>query len=280
MGVNSGTGELKQVLLSQPTNVQKGEQLNEIAKKWEISTIDEALVKQEFYRLQTLYTGLGIDVEIATPAETMPHAVFARDLGGCVKEGVILGNFAREIRKSETEFFHFVLETLAIPIIGEITGAGTFEGGDFAFLNEHTIAVGLLDRTNQEGYRQLQEILEPLGYRLHAVPMNPDYLHLDMCFNLVTPDIAIAYSKGLPAPFLELLDELGITLIEGPESEVFTHGYNVQSLGNRQVISLAQNTTINEKMRQKGLTVHEVAITETLKLGGGVHCMTFPLQRL
>jgi len=158
--------------------------------------------------------------------------------------------------------------------------AGTFEGGDFAFLNDHLIAVGLLDRTNEEGFRQLQTILEPLNYSLHPVPMKSKYLHLDMCFNLITSDTAIAYKKGLPANFLKILEEQGISLIEGEESEVFTHGYNVQALGNHQVISLKQNAILNQKMRCKGITVHEIDLTETLKLGGGIHCMTFPLKRL
>ncbi|MGX7196793.1 dimethylarginine dimethylaminohydrolase family protein [Enterococcus olivae] len=280
MYVNNGTGELKQILLSEPSNVQGAEQLNEIAKKWEMEAIDETLVKQEFRQLRELYVKLGVEVNVVTPPETMPHAVFARDLGGCVKEGVVLGNFKRNIRKTETKFFQAALEELNISVIGEVVGEGTFEGGDFAFLNERTLAVGLLDRTNEAGFQQLQTILEPLGYILHAVPMKAEYLHLDMCFNLVTPDTAIAYKKGLPATFLEVLDDLGITLIEGGESEVFHHGYNVQALGNRQVISLKQNTKINQAMRQREIEVHEIDITETLKLGGGIHCMTFPLKRI
>lgn len=280
MYVNSGIGELKQVLLSEPTNVQQAEQLNEIAKKWTMTAIDETLVKQEFHQLQEVYVKLGVDVKVVTSAATMPHGVFSRDLGGCVKEGVILGNFKQNIRKPETDFFRSALENLDVSVIGEIIGDGIFEGGDFSFLNEDTIAVGLLDRTNEEGFRQLQTILEPLGYRLHAVPMKPAYLHLDMCFNLVAPDTAIAYKNGLPASFLKMLSKLGISLIEGEESDVFTHGYNVQALGNRQVISLSQNKKINEEMRQRGIDVHEIEITETLKLGGGIHCMTFPLKRL
>jgi N-dimethylarginine dimethylaminohydrolase len=71
-----------------------------------------------------------------------------------------------------------------------------------------------------------------------------------------------------------------IELITDDEPAIFRHGYNVQAIGRDEVISLAQNRGINEKMRKKGLTVHEVKLTELLKLGGGIHCMTFPLRRL
>lgn len=44
-------------------------------------------------------------------------------------------------------------------------------------------------------------------------------------------------------------------------------------------MSLKQNTFINEALRSEGMEVIEVDMTELLKAGGGVHCMTFPLER-
>ena len=61
---------------------------------------------------------------------------------------------------------------------------------------------------------------------------------------------------------------------------IYQHGYNVQALGNGRVLSLAQNKAINSAMYELGLEVIEVEITELLKAGGGIHCMTFPLERV
>lgn len=279
MYVKNGTGRLKKVLLSKPKHVNKAEQINEIAKKWDLKQIDETLIQQEFLRLQKLYEKLGIEVTVVETTGEMPHAMFARDLGGCVREGYILGKFKHAIRKQETNFFQKSMETAGVPMIGQITGEGTFEGGDFAFLNEKTIAVGIVDRTNLSGVLQIRELLEPLGYSVHAVKTEPAYLHLDMCFNLVTPDIAIGYKEGLPVDFLELLEKLEIDLVSGAEEEIFQHGYNVQAIGDKRVVSLAQNKELNKEMRKRGIEVFELDITESLKLGGGIHCMTFPLKR-
>ncbi|MGM0216170.1 dimethylarginine dimethylaminohydrolase family protein [Enterococcus sp. AZ109] len=279
MYVKNGIGVLEQVLLSDPNHVTETSQINEIAKKWDLRKIDDGQIQREFEQVQNLYQKLGIQVQLAQATEILPHGVFARDFGCCVKEGYVLGRYKHGIRQPETHYFKAQMEKLGIPLLGTISGNGIFEGGDFVLLNEHTIAVGLLDRTNENGFRQLKELLEPFGYSLHAVKAKSEYLHLDMCFNLITPDTAIGYKAGLPDEFLDLLQELNIALIEGTEAAIFQHGYNVQAIGNRRVISLAQNQWLNTQMRHRNIEVYEINLEETLKLGGGIHCMTFPLKR-
>nr|WP_106449592.1 arginine deiminase family protein [Trichococcus alkaliphilus] len=279
MYVANGTGRLEKVLLSKPNHVHQAEQINEISKNWNLEHIDERRVQKEFHDLHALYESLGISVELMEKDEILPHAVFARDFGGCVNEGYILGKFKNGIRLPETAAYEEKMAELGVPLLGEVSGAGVFEGGDFAFLDERTVAIGMLDRTNAEGFGQITEILKPLGYEVHSVEMDPRYLHLDMCFNLVAPKVAIGYAD-LPETFVALLKKMEIELITDDEPAIFRHGYNVQAIGRDEVISLVQNRGINEKMRKKGLTVHEVELTELLKLGGGIHCMTFPLRRM
>ena len=45
------------------------------------------------------------------------------------------------------------------------------------------------------------------------------------------------------------------------------------------VLSLKQNAEVNQKLREHGMDVIELDVVETLKAGGGPHCMTFPLAR-
>ncbi|MBQ1641189.1 MAG: nitrate reductase, partial [Lachnospiraceae bacterium] len=156
---------------------------------------------------------------------------------------------------------------------------GLFEGGDFMFMNEHWVAVGMADRTNKEGLEELKGILEPLGYEVTGVPLNPAYLHLDMCFNLVDDHLAVAYKEGLPEEFLEKLKQHGIEIISVPEAAIFMHGCNLQALGDHRVLSLKRNSLVNAELTKHGMEVIELDITEILKAGGGPHCMTFPLIR-
>lgn len=277
MYVKDGTSKLKKVLLSKPEFL-KPAPINEIAKKWKDTAMNVETMLREHEEFVKAYHAAGVEVEFLEADVQRPNAVFARDFGGCVKEGYILGRFRLDMRYKEHVDYKKRMEELGVPMIGEVK-EGLFEGGDFMFMNEHWIAVGMADRTNEAGLKELKEILEPLGYEVTGVPLKREYLHLDMCFNLVDEHLAVAYRKGLPEDFQKLLTKRDIEIIDVPEEAIFLHGCNLQALGEHRVLSLKRNERVNEQLAAKGMNVILVNVTEILKAGGGPHCMTFPLLR-
>lgn len=277
MFVKNGTGVLKKVLVSKPDYL-KAAKINEIAKKWDYE-LDIEKMRKEHEAFVEAYRNNGVEVAFLDPNEGRPNSVFARDFGGCIKEGYILGNFKLPLRYQEHDDYKKRMEELGVPMVAEIKN-GLFEGGDFMFLNEHTIALGMADRTNEEGYLEMKQQVEPLGYEIIPVPLKREYLHLDMCFNLVDDHLAVAYKEGMPEEFLKRIEEMEIEIISVPEEAIFAHGCNLQALGNKRVMSLKQNQRVNEQLAKKGMNVIELDITEILKAGGGPHCMTFPLLRV
>ncbi|MBQ3420914.1 MAG: nitrate reductase, partial [Romboutsia sp.] len=225
------------------------------------------------------YEDNGVKVEYLEADPERPNSVFARDFGGCVKEGYILGNFRLPLRYKEHVDYENKMKNLGIPVIARVE-KGLFEGGDFMFLNEKTIAVGMADRTNEEGVKEIRSQLSKYGYEVIGVKLKREYLHLDMCFNLVDDKIAVSYKEGLPEDFAKRIEEMGIEIISVPEESIYEHGCNLQAIGNRKVLSLKRNTKVNEELRKRGMEVIELDITEILKAGGGPHCMTFPLERI
>lgn len=277
MYVKDGTSRLKKVLVSRPQFL-KPAPINEIAKKWKDTVMDVPTMLREHEMFVEAYKRAGVEVEFLEPDEERPNSVFARDFGGCVKEGYIMGRFKLDMRYKEHVDYKKRMEELGIPMIGEIK-EGLFEGGDFMFMNEHWVAVGMADRTNEAGLEEIKKILEPLGYGVTGVPLKKEYLHLDMCFNLVDDHLAVSYRQGLPEEFRKLLAKRNIEIIDVPEEAIYLHGCNLQALGEHRVMSLKQNERVNEKLAAKGMEVIELDITEILKAGGGPHCMTFPLLR-
>lgn len=277
MYVKDGTSRLKKVLVSRPQFL-KPAPINEIAKKWKDTVMDVPAMLREHELFVGAYKKAGVEVEFLEPDEERPNSVFARDFGGCVKEGYIMGRFKLDMRYKEHIDYKKRMEELGIPMIGEVK-EGLFEGGDFMFMNEHWVAVGMADRTNEAGLREIKKILEPLGYEVTGVSLKKEYLHLDMCFNLVDDHLAVSYRQGLPEEFRELLAKRNIEIIDVPEEAIYLHGCNLQALGEHRVLSLKQNECVNEKLAAKGMEVIELDITEILKAGGGPHCMTFPLLR-
>ena len=249
MYVKNGTGVLKRVLLSKPQYL-KAAPINEIARKW-------------------------------APELNRPNSVFARDFGGCVREGYILGRFREPLRFQEHTDYERRMKELGVPVIVEVK-EGLFEGGDFMFLDEHTIALGMFARTDEKGFEEIKAGLAPYGYEVLPVPGPEAYLHLDMCFNLVDDHIAVAYPGALTEDFKKELAkrEIEIEIVPVPEEAIFAHGCNLQAIGDHRVLSLARNTRVNEELRKRGMTVIELPVTEILKAGGGPHCMTFPLERI
>ncbi len=277
MFVKNSTGKLKQVLMSYPQYLSI-EPINVISKHFKDHQLDKKKIDEEFNLLVQTYQNLGIEVFFLPPNETYPDSVFARDFGACLKDGYILGRFKHEYRKNERKAYEKKMQELNIPQLFKVH-EGYFEGGDFFFLDDKTIVIGLLERTNQIGYQEIKEHFKN-QYEVLFVKSDPEFLHLDMCFNLIDDHLALICKDAFDISFLQELQKRNIELIEVSKKDIFRHGLNVQALGDKKVLALKKNHDINLQIKQKGYEVIELDITEILKCGGGIHCMTFPLKRI
>lgn len=277
MYVRNSSSVMKKVLMCRPTYLEAAP-INEIAKKWSSKPLDKEKMEEEHRQMIAAYKKNGVEVVLLEADAERPNSVFSRDFGGCIREGYILGNFKEAIRFKERVAYEEKMAELGIPKVAEVK-EGLFEGGDFTFLDDYTLAIGMVARSNDKGVEEIRKGVEPYGYKVIGVPCDEKYLHLDLCFNLVEDHLAVIYREGLPEDFLEILRKKDIETIDVPAESVFKHGCNLQSIGNKRVISLKQNTFVNEALARKGISITEVDITETLKAGGGPHCMTFPLSR-
>jgi N-dimethylarginine dimethylaminohydrolase len=277
MFVKNSTGVLKKALLCRPTYLRISP-INEIAKKWTETPLDLNKMEEEHRALVRAYEDNGVQVMFLEAESQLPYLVFARDFGGCIREGYILGKFREPLRYEEQSRYKARMEALGVPLAAEVK-KGFFEGGDFFFLDDTTLAIGMIARSNAEGVEEIRRALKPLGYTVLGVPAKPEYLHLDMCFNLVSENLAVGYPPGLPEEFLTEVKKRDIEIIPGDEEAIFAHGYNLQSIGGGRIVSLKRNKALNEALDKRGFRIIEVDITEILKAGGGPHCMTFPLER-
>lgn len=277
--VHNSTGVLKRVMLAKPEYVRL-QPINVISDRWIArgGGIDAAACMREHAELVEAYGENGVKVHFAPTKKELTNQVFARDFGACVAEGYVLGRFREPVRFGETGAYEDELKKLGIPCAARCE-RGVFEGGDFWFLDGRTLAVGTVARTDAEGFASLAEQLEPLGYRMIRVPCPKDNLHLDMCFNIAAERVAVVCRDALPDSFLRILNERKFELIDVTQEEVFQHHCNLQCIGAGRVVSFRSNREVNAKLRALGLTVIDVELREILKMGGGPHCMTFPLLR-
>lgn len=213
-------------------------------------------------------------------------SIYAFDSCKITSKGAIMLNFGKKERRGEVQATKKFLQELGIPILGEITGNGTIEGGEVAWLDERILAVGRSYRTNDEGIRQFRELTKDLVDEFIVVDLphanGPDEcLHLTSIISPVDKDLAVVYSKLMPVTFRQLLIERGIQLIEVPDDEYETLGCNVLALAPRKCLMLAGNPKTKAMLEEAGATVYEYEGEEiSLKGTGGATCMTLTVTRI
>jgi N-dimethylarginine dimethylaminohydrolase len=171
------------------------------------------------------------------------------------------------------------------PIVGRIGEPGSLEGGDVVWLDSRTIAVGHGHRTNPNGIEQLRGLLNGKVDDFLVVPL-PDWrgpqdvMHLMSLVSPVDVDLAVVYSRLLPACFKESLVDRGYRLVDVPDDEYETMGTNVLALAPRVCVMVKGNPKTRAALERAGATVHEYDGDEiSLKGGGGPTCLTRPLAR-
>jgi N-dimethylarginine dimethylaminohydrolase len=169
-------------------------------------------------------------------------------------------------------------------VLGEIREPGTLEGGDVAWLDSKTVAVGHGYRTNAEGIRQFREIVADDDCEVIEVPLphwdGPgDVFHLMSVLSPVDEAKLFVYSRLLPVPFRRILLERGFTLLEVPDAEFPTMGGNVLALAPGKCLALEGNPRTAEVLDKAGLEVLTYAGREiSWKGAGGPTCLTRPFR--
>ena len=227
----------------------------------------------------------GVEVVDVDCSPRDPKAIFTRDNGVAVQGGLIIsrmGPVGKEPgtgRRGEESFVTKKVAELGMPILRTIHGAGLFEGGSFAFLNETTAVIGLSYRQNEEGARQIEEVLKAQGVKLVRIPLTGHSLHIDGCIVMVAHDLALINVVRLPYWFLDLLKDLKISYVD------IHHADNSMVINclaikpGKILFAINGGEGTAERLRKHGIEIIPIDYSECQKGGGSIHCSTLPLIR-
>lgn len=229
-----------------------------------------------------------------TGAEVLPmpqtdglslDCLYCRDASIATDWGMILCRMGKPARNAEPADHKAFYEAQGIPILGSIQAPGTLEGGDVAWLDTHTLAVGYTYRTNPSGIEQLRALLNPHGVEVITADLPhfrgpSDVFHLMSILSPVDRDLAVVYSPLMPVAFRNALLERGFRLVEVVEEEYDTLGCNVLALAPGKCLMAEGNPKTEAALKAAGATVITYAGSEiSLKGGGGPTCLTRPYLR-
>jgi N-dimethylarginine dimethylaminohydrolase len=283
----SEVGRLRRVLLKTPaaafqnqqTAMAQWKQLNYLAEP------DLAAAQAEYDRFVELLISHGVEVEFLPADErTTLDSIYVRDASIVTDDGAILCNMGKADRRGEVSACADVFQAGILPVHGSVQDPGRIEGGDVAWLDARTLAVGQGYRTNSAGIASLKKLL-PESVQLVVVPLPhwqgpADVFHLMSMLSPIDHDLLLVFSPLLPVPFREFLLEQGYRLVEVPGEEFDSMGCNVLALAPRVCLMLDGNPLTRARLEAAGAEVLTYQGEEISRKGcGGPTCLTRPLLR-
>lgn len=285
----SEIGRLKSVFIKRSGDAFVSEA--DVASQWKLLNFlgkpDLSAAMAEYSYFEALLGAAGAELEYF-PVDNYVNmdSMYCRDASIATDHGMIICNMGKAARANEPLAQRNIFREKGVAILGEIVFPGTVEGGDVAWLDERTLAVGWSYRTNEEGIRQLKTLLSPHGVDVLTVPLphyrgHSDVFHLMSILSPVDKDLAVVYSPLMPICFRNALLERGYSFVEVPDAEFDSMGCNVLALAPREVLMVEGNPLTQTALRDAGCTVRTYAGREiSVKGGGGPTCLTRPLLRV
>ena len=254
-------------------------------------------------------------------ADPMPNLYFTRDNFASIGKGISLNRMYSVTRNRESIYaeyifnYHPEFQGNVTKYYGR-TEPYHIEGGDILVLNNHTLAIGISQRTEPEA-------IETLAHNLFkdsdckydtilafSIPNCRAFMHLDTVFTQVDYD-KFTYHPGIMDTLQvfeitegvngeinvkEMKDSLQhiltkyigkeVTLIPCgagdkiiSEREQWNDGSNTLCIAPGVVVVYDRNNVTNEVLRRAGLKVLEIEGAELSRGRGGPRCMSMPLYR-
>jgi N-dimethylarginine dimethylaminohydrolase len=279
-GADSEYGRLNDVLLCRPDNF-RWLPTSSISKATLASgaVFDHDLAMRQHAEMVAAYEDAGVTVHYLEPDAALPYQVYARDSSFMTPKGAVVTQMAQWWRRGEYAPVISFYQATSIPIFGMVT-AGSFEGGDFDVIEPGAVLIGYCgERTQEQSARQVGSWLEAEGWEVLLEPIPEHYVHIDLMVCMLAPKLAAVCPDTTSDRVLNWLRGKGIELIDVSYRDTMLLGCNVVSLGDERVISTAQSTELNAKLRARGFTVYDPDVTMFTLGGGGVHCMCQALSR-
>ena len=242
--------------------------------------------QREHAALVEILRGAGAEVvEHPEPQPGRADAIFVFDPALVTDRGAVILRMGKELRRGEEAAMARRFQEIGVPILAELRGEATAEGGDLLWLDSRTLAVGQGFRTNALGLCQLREVMAGIG--VDVLPVELPYftgpeacLHLLSLISIVDHDLAVVYPPLLPVPFWKTLRERGFRMVEVPEEEFPTMGPNVLALAPGRCLMLEGNPVTQRRLKAAGCEVLTYRGREiSLKAEGGPTCLTRPVWR-
>jgi dimethylargininase len=222
--------------------------------------IDFARAAAEHAEYERRLAGLGASVRRLPAEPTLPDAAFIEDTAVVVDDLAVITRPGAESRRPETA-------TVAAQLaehrtIVSIEPPGTLDGGDVLVVDRE-VYVGRSTRTNDSGIEQLRRALEPLGFRITAIPVTR-CLHLKSAVTCVAEQMLLLNPAWIASDAFSGYSQVNVDPTEPAAA-------NAVALGGS-ILHPSQHRRTRARLEAAGLSVIPVPMTELAKAEAGMTC--------
>jgi len=204
----------------------------------------------------------GLNVKILDYHPDFPDASFVEDTAIITPQCAIITNPGDKRRRGEEVEIERVLRDYRK--IEAIQPPGTVDGGDVLQIGNE-IYIGLSKRTNDEGARQLSDILRKYNIRSFMVRIK-DVLHLKSGINYLGGKKIIIYQDWYNIPAFSKYERIPVLLEE-------SYAANCLYINGSVLIPAGFPDTHN-KLEKLGSKIIELEMSEFRKMDGGLTCLS------
>lgn len=239
---------------------------------WMISQVNVKKAKLQWGKLRDTFIKLNMRVSLIEPVKHLPDMVFTADQGAIYDRIFIKSNFRYKERQRESIYTldYFKRKNFAIV---ELPKGVYFEGqGDFLIYKD-MILLGTGHRTNIKAAKIISTLLNKKVIPLKLV--DPYFFHLDTALCILSDGGIMYYKNAFSKSAMKQIKNLTSDIIPINSADARKMACNSVIHKNNIVVNKGISKELLEKLRDRGLKVHEVDLSEFLKSGGGAHCLTW-----
>jgi dimethylargininase len=214
----------------------------------------------QHHAYEALLEKLGAKVISLPEEKELPDSMFVEDPAIVLDEVAIICPLGTETRRKEAPSLAATLEPFRK--LAYVKLPGLLEGGDVLRAGKK-IFVGLTQRSNAEGIRQLAVIAEHYGYELTAVPV-PGCLHLKSAVTYLGRNTLLGNRAWFHWKRFEGFEWLDVDPAE-------PHAGNALAIG-ESIVFPASFPKTRARIEAKGFRVESLDISELQKAESGLTC--------
>jgi dimethylargininase len=221
-----------------------------------------AKAMQQFDAYVEALRGCGIAVIVLDPLPGHPDAHFVEDTAVVTPDVAVITNPGADARKGEVASIAAALEPFRK--MARIEPPGTIDGGDVLIMGRHLL-IGLSDRTNAHGARQMGQAVAEFGYSMSTVPVAAG-LHFKSSVNAVDTDTLLTTPTFADHPALAPYRHIVISLREA-------YAGNTLLINDHLLMPRGFPDTRN-KLQALDKPIIELDTSEFRKMDGGLTCLS------